>query len=212
MKRMIHSLLAAAVLVSAMTCTAFAGDYTADKNDYKDAYIGTVTTADNGKSFTVSYEGAIPGEEYVVLIVKTNAGAKSPYDASDYDNAAKEENIIYINQDTADSNGTIAFKDLIPMTSANAVVLLGGVFDGQQSPVILGELKLPFIYGDVFSDGAVSLKDAVKLLQYVAKVPGITLSDAEAKAADVFYDGSITLKDAVKLLQYVAKVPGITLP
>ena len=120
MKRMIHSLLAAAVLVSAMTCTVFAGDYTMDKTDDAAAYVGSVVTNDEGKSYTVSYDGATADNQYVVLVVKKEADGSY--------NAADEANILYINQAAAASNGTITFEGLIPMTNTNAVVLLGGVF------------------------------------------------------------------------------------
>lgn len=199
MKRMIHSLLAAAVLVSAMTCTAFAGNYTADKNDYKDSYIGTVTTADNGKSFTVTYEGANSGEEYVVLIVKTNAGAKSPYDASEY-NAAKEENIIYINQGPADGT-TITFDKFIPMVPANAVVLLGGVFDGDvTSPVILGELKVPYQLGDADMNGTVDNIDLVKIMRSMVGLDAALTGTAKS-LADVDNNGVVDNIDLVKLMR-----------
>ena len=214
MKRMIHSLLAAAVLVSAMTCTAFAAttDYSVDSTSPEadktmDApYVGEIVPSADGKSFTVSYDGAKSGEQYVLLIVKLNSDGTY--------NAADENNIIYINQDAAASDGTITFEDLIPMTSANAVVLLGGVFDGDvTSPVVLGELKVPYVPGDVTSDGEISIADAIKLLQYVAGVPGATMSATELLAADV--DDSfvgINISDAVLLLQYVAGVPGANLP
>ena len=214
MKRMIHSLLAAAVLVSAMTCTAFAAttDYSVDSTSPEadktmDApYVGEIVPSADGKSFTVSYDGAKSGEQYVLLIVKLKANGE-------YNNPAEAGNITYINQDDA-KEGKITFSNFIPMTSANAAVLLGGVFNGDvTSPVVLGELKVPYVPGDVTSDGEISIADAIKLLQYVAGVPGATMSATELLAADV--DDSfvgINISDAVLLLQYVAGVPGANLP
>ena len=191
MKRMIHSLLAAAVLVSAMTCTAFAGNYTMDKTDDPSAYVGSVETTDSGKSYTVSYDGATDGNQYVVLVVKK--GANGTYDAS------KAENILYINQAAA-SGSTITFEGLIPMTTANAVVLLGGVFDGQESPIILGELKVPYILGDVNADTFVLADDAYMALQ--ASVGNLALDATQTLAADVNLDTMVLADDAYMILQY----------
>ena len=192
MKRLIHSLLAAAVLVSAMTCTAFAGDYSADQNDSND-FVGTIVTNDEGKSYTVSYDGATDGNQYVVLVVKKDADGT--YDAS------KAANILYINQAAA-ADGKITFSNVIPMTSANAVVLLGGVFDGEESPVILGELKVPFVLGNVNEDeeNTINTADALLILQHVVELA--TLSDTQLLAADVNGDGVANTADAIRILQY----------
>ncbi|MBE6631498.1 MAG: hypothetical protein E7623_02230 [Ruminococcaceae bacterium] len=60
------------------------------------------------------------------------------------------------------------------------------------------------IYGDIFTDGRVDSKDAIKLAQYFAKW-NVKMTGDEMKAADVFKDGSVDSKDAVKLAQYLAK-------
>ena len=195
MKRMIHSLLAAAVLVSAMTCTAFAGDYTMDKTDDASAYVGSVVTNDKGNSYTVSYDGATDSNQYVVLVVKKDA--KGNYDAS------KAENILYINQAAA-SGSTITFEGLIPMTTSNAVVLLGGVFDGQESPIILGELKVPYILGDVNQDTRVNGLDTTMLMRALARLE--TLNDTQSKAADVNQDTRVNGLDTTKLMRVLARL------
>lgn len=193
MKRMIHSLLAAAVLVSAMTCTVFAGDYTKDKTDDAAAYVGSVVTNDEGKSYTVSYDGATADNQYVVLVVKKAADGSY--------NAADEANILYINQAAAASNGTITFEGLIPMTNANAVVLLGGVFAGQESPIILGELVVPFTLGDVVEDGEILADDALRALQIaIGAIQDYTPN--QYQAADVVTDGEVLADDALRILQY----------
>jgi len=192
MKRMLHSLLAAAVLVSAMTCTAFAGNFTADKSDDPSKYIGTVTTADNGKSYFVSYDGVTNGKQYVVLIVKKEANGTY--------NAADENNIIYINQAEAVGN-TVTFNGVIPKETANAVVLLGGVFNGQTSPVILGELKVSFTPGDVNADTEILADDALLALQIaIGAVQDYT--DNQYLAADVIADGEVLADDALRILQF----------
>jgi hypothetical protein len=69
---------------------------------------------------------------------------------------------------------------------------------------------ITFIYGDMYSDGVINSKDAVRLAQYLADWP-IVLSPAESGAADVYLDGTINSKDAVKLAQYLADWAGIVL-
>ena len=58
--------------------------------------------------------------------------------------------------------------------------------------------------GDIFQDGKINSKDAVKLAQYLAKWD-ITLTEAEKLSADVVADGVINAKDAVKLAQLLAE-------
>lgn len=60
------------------------------------------------------------------------------------------------------------------------------------------------IYGDIYTDGVVDSKDAIKLAQYFAKW-NVSMTSDELKAADVFKDGNVDSKDAVKLAQYLAQ-------
>ena len=215
MKRMIHSLLAAAVLVSAMTCTAFAAttDYSVDKGSDPSEktmtapYVGEIVPSADGKSFTVSYDGAKSGEQYVLLIVKLK-------DNGEYNNPAEPGNITYINQDEA-KEGKITFSNFIPMTSANAAVLLGGVFDGD-SPVVLGELKVPYVLGNVNGDydkddnPIINSTDAMMILQHSVKM--LTLDSTAQLAANVNGDVDkngdpvINSTDAMMILQYSVKM------
>ena len=60
------------------------------------------------------------------------------------------------------------------------------------------------VTGDVFEDGTVNSKDAIRLSQYLAKW-SIELKNSEKKAADIIKDDTVNTKDAIKLAQYLAK-------
>ena len=182
MKRMIRALLAAAVLVSSLTVSAFAATdgFTTDVD-------GTVTCAD-GK-YTASYTGAEAGEQYVLLVVE---GTPESYSVS-------QDSILYINQVAADANGVVTFSDFIPMNVANSVVLLGGYFsDG--SPKVLGTILSQYTLGDVDDNGEITADDALQALQIALGITAPT--DTQFKAADADASGDITADDALLVLQY----------
>ena len=186
MKRMIRALLAAAVLVSSLTVSAFAATdgYTTDID-------GTVTCAD-GK-YTASYTGAEAGSQYVLLVVE---GTPEDYSVS-------QASILYINQVAADANGVVTFSDFIPMNVANSVVLLGGYFsDG--SPKVLGTILSQYTLGDVNDDGRINGLDTTKLMRSLARLE--TLDSTQSKAADVNQDGRINGLDTTKLMRVLARL------
>lgn len=184
MKRMIRALVAAAVLVSSLTVSAFAATdgYTTDVD-------GTVTC--DGEKYTATYAGAEAGSQYVLLVVE---GTPDSYTVS-------EDSILYIDQVAADANGTVTFSGFIPMSIADSVVLLGGYFD-DGSPKVLGTIQSQFVPGDVNEDDKVNIKDSVLLLRVVAGLEEV--SGNAAKAADVNGDDKVNIKDSVFLLRVVA--------
>jgi len=182
MKRMIRALLAAAVLVSSLTVSAFAATdgYTTDVS-------GTVTC--DGEKYTASYAGAEAGEQYVLLVVEGSPDAYS----------VTEDSILYINQVAADANGTVTFADFIPMNVADSVVLLGGYFaDG--SPKALGTILSQYTLGEVDGKGGVTADDALVTLQIALGIT--TPTDTQMKAANVDGKGGVTADDALLILQY----------
>ena len=63
---------------------------------------------------------------------------------------------------------------------------------------------ITYMVGDVYTDGVVNSKDAIRLAQFIAKWK-VELSGDEEKAADIITDGYINSKDIIKLNQYIAK-------
>jgi len=179
MKRMIRALVAAAVLVSSLTVSAFAAT---------DGYTtGSVDHA-NGK-YSASYTDAEAGEQYVLLVVK---GSPDDYSVT-------EDSILYINQTAADANGTVTFADFIPMKVADSVALLGGYFaDG--SPKVLGTILSQYTPGDLDEDDGVTADDALIALQLALGI--VDPVNSQLQAGDVDGSGDVTADDALLILQY----------
>lgn len=184
MKRMIRALIAAAVLVSSLTCSAFAAtkDYTTDIN-------GTVNYDTANGTYSASCTGLTSGKQYVLLVAE---GTPDNY-------AITENSILYIDQ--AGSDGSISFPAFIPKNIADSVVLLGGEFADGSSPKVLGTIKSQYMLGDVDLDGSVMPNDAYTTLQmYVGLLTNYT--NAQFMAADVDFDSQVMPNDAYKILQY----------
>jgi len=64
------------------------------------------------------------------------------------------------------------------------------------------------ICGDVNSDDKIRTNDVTTLLDYVGKIPGVTINEW---AGDVNCDGKWRTNDVTQLLDYVGKVPGASL-
>lgn len=199
MKRMIHALLAAAVLVSAMTCTAFAATdgYTADE-------AGVVVCNDiETLDYVASYDKAVAGNQYVLLVVKPDEDGSR--------NLSKAENILYIDQKQAD--GTDISFNVLPVAEkvAYSEVLLGGTFADGESPKTLGYLLTPAekepepdrIKGDFNGNGRISLLEVKKALTfYVNKNnPEKQPTEEEFWFCDYNDNGSIQLIDVKNLLK-----------
>ena len=191
MKRMIRVLLAAAVLVTSLTCTAFAAttDYTEDKSTNPTAYVGTVDYDAETGIYTATYTGddLIEGNQYVLLVATVD---------SDGNRQITQEGIQYIDQ-SDEVNFTF-----IPKTVTDAEVLLGGVFaDNGESPKVLGKLKVPYMLGDVDENGKIDSTDALVTLQITVGL--VTPTATQIKAADVDLNDTINSTDALTILQYI---------
>ena len=74
--------------------------------------------------------------------------------------------------------------------------------------IMQGEVEVvALVFGDIFGDGVINVKDIVRLAQYLAEFPSAQLSYAELRAADVYADGVVDTRDAVLLTQYLAHWP-----
>lgn len=122
MKKWLRLGLCLGLLTVALTCSALAAT-----EGYTEDSAGTVTYAD-GK-YTASYTETMSDKQYALLVVK---GTPTDYSVS-------EDTIMYIDQKAAGADG-ISF-DFIPKSTPDCVVLLGGEFAGEDSPVVLGTLK-----------------------------------------------------------------------
>ena len=187
MKRMIRALIAAAVLVSPLTCSAFAAtkDYTTDIN-------GTVNYDTANGTYSASCTGLTSGKQYVLLVAE---GTPDNY-------AITENSILYIDQ--AGSDGSISFPAFIPKNIADSVVLLGGEFADGSSPKVLGTIVSQYTLGDVNDDGRVNGLDTTMLMRALGRLE--TLTGNQEKAADVTKDGRVNGLDTTKLMRVLGRL------
>lgn len=187
MKRMIRALIAAAVLVTSLTCSAFAAtkDYTTDIN-------GTVNYDAATGTYSASCTGLTSGKQYVLLVAE---GTPDNY-------AITENSILYIDQ--AGSDGSISFPAFIPKNIADSVVLLGGEFADGSSPKVLGTIVSQYTLGDVNDDGRVNGLDTTMLMRALGRLE--TLTGNQEKAADVTKDGRVNGLDTTKLMRVLGRL------
>lgn len=141
MRKWLRLGLCLGVLTVVLACSALAAtpEYTEDKE-------GNVSYLDG--TYTATYDKAISGNQYALLVVKGKNGVADPINDS---------TLMYIDQKAAEGT-TISF-DFIPKSTPDCVVLLGGVFEGEvSSPVTLGTL----IGKGVTVSGSVSVSNATK--------------------------------------------------
>ena len=187
MKRMIRALIAAAVLVSSLTCSAFAAtkDYTTDIN-------GTVNYDTANGTYSASCTGLTSGKQYGLLVAE---GTPDSYYIT-------ENSILYIDQ--AGSDGSISFPAFIPKNIADSVVLLGGEFADGSSPKVLGTIVSQYTLGDVNDDGRVNGLDTTMLMRALGRLE--TLTGNQEKAADVTKDGRVNGLDTTKLMRVLGRL------
>ena len=209
MKRLLRSLLLAAVLAAALCIGALAKEPTvagiygiagdgvtlmpqtanqsvinaSTQGDYSDYYVDAVR-------FGVEKDGLTVDAQYLLLVVK---GTEAP----------SEKNIVYINQQAADSSGKVSFNAYpSSLTKDNYRVYVVGENSAysQGTPTASFRYYQPYTLGDVNGDGEIDSLDALDILQHaVGKTP---LTGTKLLAADVNGDKEIDSLDALAILQY----------
>lgn len=154
--------------------------------DYSDYYAGAV-------KFGVEATGLTAGSQYLLLMVSG-------------DGAPGADNIVYIDQQAADANGTVAFTAYPQALGKGSyrIFLLGGDQTLNSGPAASFQAYVPYTLGDVDNNGKIQAVDALAVLRHVAKVE--TLDDTASLAADVDCDGKVKAVDALAILRYVAKI------
>lgn len=155
--------------------------------DYSDYYAGAV-------KFGVEATGLTAGSQYLLLMVSG-------------DGAPGADNIVYIDQQAADANGTVAFTAYPQALDKGSyrIFLLGGEQTLSSGGLAVSfQAYVPYTLGDVDNNGKIQAVDALAVLRHVAKIE--TLDDTASLAADVDCDGKIKAVDALAILRYVAKI------
>lgn len=220
MKKLLRSLLLAAVLTTVLCVGALAADggptvdgiynvkveAAADTLTPQDASGTAVSVTDKGGAYSAFYKGAVKlsvdvsglqnGEQYLLLIVKNGTNG-----------ALTGDSIYYIAQAAA-TDGKVAFTAYPKtMSSGSYTVYLTGGGRTISSGARVGSFDYYQAYtlGDVNEDGTIDSVDALKILQnWVGK---IDLKSNQKLAADVNKDNAIDSVDALKILQlWIGKI------
>lgn len=181
------------------------------------AYDPDVTKVTPGSGNIVVSTDATEGAYYGVLLV--NGVLPTVDDAGN-------NNILYINQETAGNSGTVSF-DVLPIMPADNLeapltLYISSNASGENLiivPVAYGaEAETPvtptYVLGDVDQDGEVAaLKDAAEIVNYQnfeASVFDNYTDDVAAAVADVDKDGeAAALKDAAEIVNYQNFEPSV---
>ena len=218
MKKLLRSLLLAAVLTTVLCVGALAADgdptvdgiynvnvEAADTLTPQDASGTAVSVTDKGGNYSAFYEGAVKlsvdvsglqnGEQYLLLIVKKGTSG-----------ALTGDSIYYIAQAAA-TDGKVAFTAYPKTMSSGSytVYLTGGGRTISSGAVGSFDYYQAYTLGDVNEDGTIDSVDALKILQnWVGK---IDLKSNQKLAADVNKDNAIDSVDALKILQlWIGKI------
>lgn len=152
------------------------------QGDYSDYYAGAV-------KFGVEATGLTAGSQYLLLMVSG-------------DGAPGADNIVYIDQQAADANGTVAFTAYPQALGKGSyrIFLLGGDQTLNSGPAASFQAYVPYTLGDVNDDGTIDSADALEALLFF--VESKTPTETERLAADVNKDGTIDSYDALQMLRY----------
>lgn len=188
MKKAFKCLLLSVVMALALGAAALAADTDPTVTVKNDATVAF--QAGGFEKLTASYtDKDLAGSQCIVLMVKGTA--------EDY--TITETSILYIDQTAADGSGTVTFDNVYPTSVQNSVILLGGPSTG---PVVLAEITVPYMLGDINGDKKITSPDAMFVLRAAANL--YTLDDTQKLAADVNGDSKVTSPDAMFILRYAA--------
>ena len=210
MRKFLRILLLTAVLAGALCVSALAAEPTeAGVYDVvKTAENITVTprTAD-GTAIDASTQGGYSG--YYAGAVKFGVEAKGLTAGSQYlllmvsgDGAPGADNIVYIDQQAADANGTVAFTAYPQALGKGSyrIFLLGGDQTLSSGPAASFQAYVPYTLGDVNDDGTIDVSDALMALQSAVNL--LQLTESQILAADVDRNLTVDVSDALLLLKY----------
>ena len=217
MKRLLRSLLLAAVLTAALCVGALAAEPTvAGIYGVTDGNGVTLTpqtagqsviTAETQESYGAYYANAVRfgvekdnltgGAQYLLLVVK---GTEAP----------SEKNIVYIDQQAADSNGKVSFNaypSSLTKDNYRVYVVGQGSSYSLENPTARFSYYQPYTLGDVDDNGTINTNDAVMVLKHCAGLG--TWTETQRLAADVNLDSKVLSNDALFILQRSVGLPTV---
>ena len=211
MRKFLRILLLTAVLAGALCVSALAAEPTeAGVYDVvKTAENITVTprTAD-GTAIDASTQGGYSG--YYAGAVKFGVEATGLKAGSQYlllmvsgDGTPGADNIVYIDQQAADANGTVAFTAYPQALDKGSyrIFLLGGEQTLSSGGLAVSfQAYVPYTLGDVNDDGTIDSADALLVLKHSVHL--LDLDAVQQLAANVNKDNTIDSSDALLILRY----------
>ena len=212
MKRLMRSLLLAAVLCTVLCVGALAADSEPVKGGIYDIQGSGAALTPKSESGAVIEPGS--GGEitsgYYANAVKFGVAVNSLEDNQQYlllvlkgDGVPTAENIAYIDQAAA-QNGSVSFiaypKELTKGTYH--VYLVGAGKPFAESKVASFKCDQKYTLGDVDDSGVITVQDALLTLRHAADLD--TLTGTKFLAADVNSSGVVDITDALLILRYAA--------
>ena len=212
MKRLLRSLLLAAVLTAALAAEpTVAGIYgVTDGNGVTltpQTAGQSVITAETQESYGAYYANAVRfgvekdnltgGAQYLLLVVK---GTEAP----------SEKNILYIDQQAADSSGKVSFNaypSSLTKDKYRVYVVGQGSSYSLENPTARFSYYQPYTLGDVNDDTRILSNDALFALQMSVGLG--TWTETQRLAADVNLDGKVLSNDALFILQKSVGLPTV---
>ena len=153
------------------------------QGDYSGYYAGAV-------KFGVEATGLTAGSQYLLLMVSG-------------DSAPGADNIVYIDQQAADANGTVAFTAYPQALGKGSyrIFLLGGEQTLSSGGLAVSfQAYVPYTVGDVNDDGTIDSADALLVLKHSVHL--LDLDAVQQLAANVNKDNTIDSSDALLILRY----------
>ena len=213
MKRLMRSLLLAAILSALLCVGALAAESEPVKGGIYDI-TGSVTLTPDTAATTQTVDGK-EYSDYYANAVKFDVKAQNLTENQQYlllvlkgEGVPTAENIAYIDQAAA-QNGSVSFtaypKELTKGTYH--VYLVGAGMKFAESKVASFEYDQKYTLGDVNEDGKVLSNDALAALQMSVDVG--TWTDMQKLAADVDKNGKVLSNDALFILQKSVGLPTV---
>lgn len=163
------------------------GKPTEEKRPSEDVELGYADAA----MVQVEVTDAVAGNYYLVMVLSDNSGIPT------------EDNIVYIDQRTAEDT-TVTFQ-VYPKELTVGQTYYVYISGSDRSLEKVGSYKaystVPYVLGDANGDNEVDVLDAVKILKCI--VGNDSFVGAQEKAADANEDGSVDVIDAVTILKYI---------
>ena len=140
-----------------------------------------ISNAAGISTITAEYDNKMANADYIIAVVKDKNA----------EDALSSDNVLYIDQVTADENGVISKSIPIPSDTNSYDI------------VVYGPEKTT-LKGDVNGDGKVSVVDATDIQKYIVQM--ISLNEEQLKAADVTGDGKIDIRDVTLIQKYLVEL------